>query len=90
MFENYEKYTLYYYQNTKFKLITLLFVFYYFLTILYLISGYPIEFLIISSILFLLIIGFSKNDIILFFIIILSWIVLKFNFNESISFLLNY
>jgi len=55
-----------------------------------LISGYPVEFLIISSILFLLIIGFSKNDIILFLIVILSWIVLKFNFNESISFLLNY
>jgi len=90
MFEKYEKYTLYYYQNTEFKLITLLFVFYYFLTILYLLSGYPIEFLIISSILFLLIMGFSKNDIILFLIIILSWIVLKFNFNESISFLLNY
>jgi len=90
MFEKYEKYTLYYYKNTEFKLITLLFVFYYFLTILYLISGYPIEFLIISSILFLLIMGFSKNDIILFLIIILSWIVLKFNFNESISFLLNY
>jgi len=90
MFEKYEKYTLYYYQNTEFKLITLLFVFYYFLTILYLLSGYPIEFLIISSILFLLIMGFSKNDIILFLIIILLCIVLKFNFNESISFLLNY
>lgn len=90
MYENYKQYALYYYNNTKFKTSTLLFVFYYFLTILYLISGYPIEFLIISSILFLLIMGFSKNDIILFFIVILSWIVLKFNFNESISFLLNY
>jgi len=90
MYENYEKYIFNYYQNTKFKLSTLFFVFYYLLTILYLISGYPVEFLIISSILFLLIIGFSKNDIILFLIVILSWIVLKFNFNESISFLLNY
>lgn len=90
MYDDYINYYNSYLYTTKFKLKTFLFVLYYLISIFYLISGYPIEYLIISSIIFFLIFGFNTNDIILLFIVLLSWIVLKLNFNESVSFLLNF
>lgn len=88
MFDNYKDYFEKYCKKSEFTLKTTLFVIYYIISIFYLISGYPIEFLIISSLAFLLILGFSKNDLLLFFIVLFSWIVLKLNFNESLSFLI--
>jgi len=87
MFSQYKDFFEKYCKNTTFSLKTILFVTYYVISVFYLISGYPIELLIISSLSFLLLSGYSKNDILLFFIVLFSWIVLKLNFNESLSFL---
>jgi len=88
--KEYEQYCLNYYKFKDFKVITLIMVLFYLFTVYTIIGGRPIEYTLIVTFGIFLLFGFNTNKIALKLIIITSLVVLKLNFNESVSYLFKF